>query len=152
MEVAFESVTGAFGNDQLIHVLTENVNSFVKWYVENELLSTHPLSKFLSKLFNKGVLWNLTRFSAEICIAIASNCDVDHLSTVADLWNKYAIALIDNRSGIQLKKVDQQFVLFPPSWNLISVSTIWSTLVSWWSEEDHSILENVFNPNILKEE
>jgi len=154
MEIVFDSVVGAFGNDQLVQVLTDNVNNLVKWYVENEPLPTHPLSKFLAKLFNRGVVWDITKFSTKICKVIASNDATECLSTVADLWSKYAAALVNNSSNIQIKMVDKQFILFPLSWNLETTGLVpvWPTLVSSWAKDDPSIVDKILNPKELKEE
>ena len=148
MEVVFGGITGALSNDQLVKVLVSNVASSIKWYVENEPMSpTHPLIKFLLKLFNKGVVWDLAIFSTEICRVFSS---LDSSDCLADIYGKFASALISS-SEVDLSKADVQSVLLPLSWNLETVPH-WSQLVSSWAKADASIIDRVLNPKSLKEE
>lgn len=161
MEIVFDALTAKFTYSCLLEILTEDIEHYLNWFVENEPLSAHPINRFLVKLFEAGVCWNVAQFTLAVLkyfdeqMSKLEQVSNFNNTAMAELWSKLANALIEHNESVSFPDVPQQVLLLPLTWHRKSTDNNvlhpWSILLSVWSRSDPSVIGVILNPRGLEE-
>lgn len=149
MGVTLRSVSKMFPDDQLTQIILDNASVLFQWYIENEPLPTHPLTKFMAEFFEAGIEWNTNLFSERIMHSFDSFKSSANKPIIAELWSKFATTLLGKSDAISFASVNPKTLLLPLTWCQESLDESflmpWDMLLVSWMKTDSSILEKILN-------